>query len=133
MKSNFIILLSTLFVGLFQINAQNSYEGKVISSIDVEISGPPTVGKSYIRQNLQVEVKSIYRTTSIDKSIRNLIDTGSIKDVKVFIDSEKSNNDGLAVIFKVVTKPRIEKITFSGNDELSDKKLLKTITSQAGE
>ena len=133
MKSNFIILLSILFVGLFQINAQNSYEGKVISSIDVEISGPPTVGKSYIRQNLQVEVKSIYRTTSIDKSIRNLIDTGSIKDVKVFIDSEKSNNDGLAVIFKVVTKPRIEKITFSGNDELSDKKLLKTITSQAGE
>ena len=133
MKLNFIILLSTLFVGLLQINAQNSYEGKVISSIEVEISGPPTVGTSYIKQNLQVEEKGIYRTSSIDKSIHNLIETGSIKDVKVFIDSEKSNNDGLALIFKVVTKPRIEKITFSGNDELSDKKLLKTISSQVGE
>jgi len=126
-------LLSTLFVGLLQINAQNSYEGKVISSIEVEISGPPTVGTSYIKQNLQVEERGIYRTSSIDKSIHNLIETGSIKDVKVFIDSEKSNNDGLALIFKVVTKPRIEKITFSGNDELSDKKLLKTISSQVGE
>tara|TARA_B100002019_G_scaffold245079_1_gene222323 strand:- start:3713 stop:6106 length:2394 start_codon:yes stop_codon:yes gene_type:complete len=133
MKLNFIILLSTLFVGLLQINAQNSYEGKVISSIEVEISGPPTVGTSYIKQNLQVEERGIYRTSSIDKSIHNLIETGSIKDVKVFIDSEKSNNDGLALIFKVVTKPRIEKITFSGNDELSDKKLLKTISSQVGE
>ncbi len=126
-------MLSTLFVGLLQINAQNSYEGKVISSIEVEISGPPTVGTSYIKQNLQVEERGIYRTSSIDKSIHNLIETGSIKDVKVFIDSEKSNNDGLALIFKVVTKPRIEKITFSGNDELSDKKLLKTISSQVGE
>ena len=91
------------------------------------------MGTSYIKQNLQVEEKGIYRTSSIDKSIHNLIETGSIKDVKVFIDSEKSNNDGLALIFKVVTKPRIEKITFSGNDELSDKKLLKTISSQVGE
>ena len=133
MKNKLIIFFLALFFGLVHINAQNSYEGKVISSIEVEVSGPPTVGKSYIKQNLQVEEKGIYRTTSIDKSIRNLIESGSIKDVKVFIDPKKSNKEGLAVVFKVLTKPRIEKIIFSGNDELNDKKLIKTITSQVGE
>ena len=61
------------------------------------------------------------------------MDTGSIKDVKVFVDPENSNQDGLGVVFKVVTKPRIEKIIFDGNDELSDKKLSKTIVSYKGE
>ena len=80
------------WIGSYQ--SKDSYEGKVISSIEIEVSGPPTVGKSYIKQNLQVEEKGIYRTTSIDKSIRNLIESGSIKDVKVFIDPKKSNKEG---------------------------------------
>ncbi|MEL0098183.1 MAG: outer membrane protein assembly factor BamA [Opitutae bacterium] len=127
------LILSILFLGFITLHGEGFYEGKVISSIKVDISGPPTVGKSYIKQNLQVEEGSIYGTPSIDKSIRNLMDTGSIKDVKVFIDPEKSNQDGLTIVFKVVTKPRIEKIIFEGNDKLSNKKLSKTITLQVGE
>ena len=124
---NFLLALVVVLEG------KGFYEGQIISSIVVEISGPPTVGKSYIKQNLQVEEGGIYSTPSIDKSIRNLMETGSVKDVKVFIDPEKSKADGLEVVFKVVTKPRIESILFDGNDELSDKKLSKTISSQVGE
>jgi len=128
-----IFLIALFWLGLLSIHGQESFEGKRISSIKVEVTGPPTVGKSYIKQNLQVEEGSIYSSSSIDKSIHNLMGTGSVRDVKVFIDPKKSNQQGLAVIFKVATKPRIEKILFYGNDELSDKKLLKSITSQVGE
>ena len=112
----------------------DSYSGgKTISTIQIEISGPPTVGESYVKQNLQVQEGDLYKTSSIDKSIRNLMETGSIRDVKVFKDSVSSKNDDVALVFKVVTKPRIEEIRFNGNDELSDKQLLKSISAEVGE
>ena len=112
----------------------DSYSGgKTISTIQIEISGPPTVGESYVKQNLQVQEGDRYKTSSIDKSIRNLMETGSIRDVKVFKDPVSSKNDVVALVFKVVTKPRIEEIRFNGNDELSDKQLLKSISAKVGE
>ena len=108
--------------------ADTSSGGKTISTIKIEISGPPTVGESYVKQNLQIQEGDHYKTSSIDKSIRNLMETGSISDVKVFKDPVASKNDDVALVFKVVTKPRIEEIRFNGNNELSDKKLLKSIT-----
>ena len=113
--------------------ADTSSGGKTISTIKIEISGPPTVGESYVKQNLQIQEGDHYKTSSIDKSIRNLMETGSISDVKVFKDPVASKNDDVALVFKVVTKPRIEEIRFNGNNELSDKKLLKSITAKVGE
>ena len=113
--------------------ADTSSVGKTISSIKIEISGPPTVGESYVKQNLQIQEGDDYKTSSIDKSIRNLMETGSIRDVKVFKDPVASKNNDVALVFKVVTKPRIEEIRFNGNDELSDKKLLKSISAKVGE
>ena len=84
-------------------------------------------------QNLQVEVGMIYDPNSIDKSIRNLIATGSVDDVKVFYDPKKSSAEGVALIFKVKAKARISQIRFSGNDKLSDKKLEKTISLTVGD
>ena len=107
-----IFLIALFWLGLLNIHGQESFEGKRISSIKVEVTGPPTVASSYIKQNLQVEEGSIYSSSSIDKSIHNLMGTGSVQDVKVFIDPKKSNQQGLAVVFKVATKPRIEKILF---------------------
>jgi outer membrane protein insertion porin family len=121
------------FLGICFGFADVSFEGKQISSIEIKIVGPPTVGESYIKQNLQIEVKGNYSTTAIDKSIQNLMDTGTIKDVKVFVDPEISTKEKVALVFKITTKPRIEQIIFEGNEEISDKKLSKTITSQAGE
>ncbi len=131
MKNLLIILFAcACFLSAY---AQEPYEGVIITSIKVEISGPSTVGESYIKQNLQVEEGSRYASASIDKSIHNLMETGSIKDVRVFIDPEISNQKALGLVFKVVTKPRIEEILFEGNKELSDKKLIKSIASRTGE
>ena len=127
------LVLCFFFLGICFGFADVSFEGKQISSIEIEILGPPTVGESYVKQNLQIEEKGNYSTTAIDKSIQNLMDTGSIKDVKVFVDPEISSKQKVALVFKITTKPRIEQIIFEGNDEISDKKLSKTITSQVGE
>ena len=107
--------------------------GKKISSIEISLDGPKTLGKSFLLQNLQVEVGMIYDPNSIDKSIRNLIATGSVDDVKVFYDPKKSSAEGVALIFKVKAKARISQIRFSGNDKLSDKKLEKTISLTVGD
>ncbi|MEC8014219.1 MAG: outer membrane protein assembly factor BamA [Verrucomicrobiota bacterium] len=107
--------------------------GKKISSIEIALDGPKTLGKSFLLQNLQVEVGMIYDPNSIDKSIRNLIATGSVDDVKVFYDPKKSSAEGVALIFKVKAKARISQIRFSGNDKLSDKKLEKTISLTVGD
>jgi outer membrane protein insertion porin family len=108
-------------------------DGKTISAIKIELDGPNTLGKSFIMQNLQIETGIPYVGSAIDKSIRNLMATGAIDDVKVFIDPENSSENSVALVFKVRTKPRIGNIVFSGNDELSKKKLEKAIESSVGE
>ena len=97
------------------------------------MSGPQTLGKSFILQNLQVEAGTSYDPASIDKSIRNLIATGSVEDVKVFIDPNKTNSSEVALVFRVTGKARIGEIIFEGNDKLSDKKLEKTISLAVGD
>ena len=59
--------------------------------------------------------------------------TGSVDDVKVFIDAEKTTSNEVALVFRVRAKARVVKITFEGNDKLSDKKLEKTISLDVGD
>ncbi len=106
--------------------------GKSIGSIEIEVEGPPTISQSFVRQNLQVEEGMAYDSPSIDKSIRNLMETGSIRDVRVFLDPSKENDNEVGLVFKVITKARIGQLGFTGNNDLSDKKLKKTIASKLG-
>ena len=124
---------SFLLLGLAFLWAQVSPEGKKISEINIQLVGPKTLGESFILQNLQIEVGIPYEASAIDKSIRNLISTGSVDDVRVFLDPDKSDEDEVAIIFKVWTKSRIGKIRFEGNNKLSDKKLEKTVTLNEGD
>ena len=57
-----LLFIFVLFAGMLGLHGQGSYEGRSISKIDVNIFGPPTVGKSYIKQNLQVEEGGIYKS-----------------------------------------------------------------------
>jgi outer membrane protein insertion porin family len=112
----------------------SQYEDKLINSIRIEVLNPKLVGSSYIKQNLQVQEGGIYKTSSINKSIRNLIETGVIKDVRVFVpDTGIGDSKSLDLVFRVTPKSRLHDIIFEGNDHLSNKKLIKEISSQVGE
>ena len=125
----FLFLLS----GMMILWSQVVPDGKTISSISIELEGPDTIGKSFILQNLQIETGIPYKSNAIDKSITNLMETGAIDDVKVFLDPEISTEQEVALVFKVYTKARIGTITFEGNNKLSDRKLEKEIEISIGE
>ena len=130
-RSLFPILF--LLSGMMILWSQVVPDGKTISSISIELEGPDTIGKSFILQNLQIETGIPYKSNAIDKSITNLMATGAIDDVKVFLDPEISTEEEVALVFKVYTKSRIGTIIFEGNDKLSDRKLEKEIEISIGE
>ena len=132
MRKTILFATSFLAFGLVLLWAQVSPEGRKISSIDVQIIGPMTVGKSFVLQNLQIEVGGKYDGPAVDRSIKNLISSGSLDDVRVYIDPERSDSE-VALIFKVWTKSRIKSVLFEGNDKLSDRKLEKIITLNSGD
>ena len=103
---------SFFLLGLVALWSQVLPEGKKIAEIEIQIIGSKTLGESFILQNLQIEKGIPYEATAIDKSIRNLISTGSVEDVRVFLNPDKSDDEEVAIIFKVWTKPRIGKIKF---------------------
>ena len=113
--------------------AQVDPTGKRIAEIRITIEGPRTIGESFIRENLQVEVGAEYHSGAVDKSIRNLMATGTVDDVRVFLDTVQPDPASVVLAFRVTTKPRIGEIRFEGNDELSRRKLVKSIGSEAGE
>ena len=120
-----------LLVGALYVFANTDL--RKIGSIEVIIEGAETVSESYIRQNLQVEEGSLYHSPAIDKSIRNLMESGSIQDVKVYLDPSKEKEDRIGLVFKVITKARLGNILFKGNKKYSDKKLSKIVSSKPGQ
>ena len=122
-----------LFSGIAFLWAQVIPDGKTISSITIELDGPDTIGESFILQNLQIETGIPYKSNAIDKSIRNLMATGAIDDVKVFLNPDESTQNEVSLVFKVLTKARIGAILFEGNSKLSKRKLEKSIEISLGE
>ena len=112
--------------------AQLGPDGKSIAEIRIEIEGPRTIGEAFVRENLQVEAGAAYNPGSIDKSIRNLMATGLIDDVRVLLDVDHPDPDTVVLLFRVTTKPRIAEIRFDGNDKISRRKLEKVILSEPG-
>ena len=108
-------------------------DDKLIGSIEILMEGPKTVSESFVRQNLQVEKGSPFLSSLVDKSIRNLMESGTVKDVKVYLDPAIKDDDSVGLVFKVFTKSRIREIKFQGNSKLSDNKLSKTIASKRGQ
>ena len=133
MRKKLLFPITFLIFGFAILWAQVNPEGKKISSIKIEVIGPNTVGKSFVLQNLQVESGGEYEGSAIDRSIRNLTSSGTINDVRVFIDQDLSSENEIALIFKVWTKSRIKSVLFEGNDKLSERSLEKIITLNAGD
>ena len=133
MRKKLLFPITFLIFGFAILWAQVNPEGKKISSIKIEVIGPNTVGKSFVLQNLQVENGGEYEGSAIDRSIRNLTSSGTINDVRVFIDQDLSSENEIALIFKVWTKSRIKSVLFEGNDKLSERSLEKIITLNAGD
>ena len=108
MRKKLLFPITFLIFGFAILWVKLTQRVKKISSIKIEVIGPNTVGKSFVLQNLQVESGGEYEGSAIDRSIRNLTSSGTVNDVRVFIDQDLSSENEIALIFKVWTKSRIK-------------------------
>ncbi|SVD52061.1 uncharacterized protein METZ01_LOCUS404915, partial [marine metagenome] len=127
-----LVLVLSAFLVTFQAG-QVVPAGKRIGEIRVRIDGPRTVGEEFVRKNLAVEPGTIYRVAAVDKSIRNLMETQYFEDVRVYLDSDFPEADGIVLVFRVRTAPRIGEILFEGNNKISKRRLERRILSRVGD
>ena len=71
-----------------------------------------------------------YLRAAVDDDVRNLYATGFFYNIQVTADDTP---DGVVLTYKVQGKPRLTEIKFQGNTKFKDAKLLKKISSKAGE
>ena len=74
-------------------------DGKTISSISIQLEGPDTIGNLLFCKTLQIETGIPYKSNAIDKSITNLMETGAIDDVKVFLDPDLTTDQRSCISF----------------------------------
>ncbi|MBZ4643731.1 MAG: hypothetical protein JG767_1340, partial [Deferribacteraceae bacterium] len=95
----------------------------------VKISGNKRVPDSKILQ-YTVKQGSEFDLEQIDKSIRNLYQTGLFLNVSADLEIEDSM---VVLVYNVSEKPFINKIYFEGNDEISEESLREKLTINEGE
>ena len=119
---NFVKLSFFSFYLLFSfVSGQQDSRTKEITDIEIQIIGPQTEPSSFKIYSWTM----LHTILSQDRSIRNLIETGAIADVRAFIDPVKSTDKTISLLFKVTIAKL--KVSLFWND-VSDKKLSKTIS-----
>lgn len=115
---------------LLQISAQAVREAfPLVHSIQTKFEGFRAASDQFIFSNIQLRAGMTYNPALIDQSIRALYETGQFEFVEV--DVLDAADRQLDVIFKLVSKYKIEQIRFSGSasysaDRLSSKAELET-------
>jgi outer membrane protein insertion porin family len=117
------LLLGTAWV----LQAQNS---RVIQQIDVTHIGPPAASDEMIKANIRVKVGDAYTRTGVDDDVRSLYSTGLFTQIRV---TEEDLTDGVRLTYVVQGKSILSEIRFEGNEQYSDRKIRKKLSSKTGE
>lgn len=120
------VILFTFFSG--QASAQD-FEGKTISSVQVQYRGAKTVDEARIRNLMSTKAGAKYRTENLDNDIKTLYESGLIDDVRFLAEP---SGGSVKIIADVLTRPAMGGVGFVGNTIFSDKKLAKETKLKAG-
>ncbi|WP_304131440.1 outer membrane protein assembly factor BamA [Ignavibacterium album] len=136
MQKNFLLRLVSLFLVLsFLVSFHSAFaqgQTKVYKILGITVSGNKTadanaiISASGLKVNDEIQVPGD-KTIS---AIKNLWALNIFKDVQLLIDKEIG--DGIFLLIKVEEYPRLEKIVFEGNDEISTGDLEKLVTFLRG-
>ena len=119
----FAILLTSV-AALLGGGSAHGQGAPIVKSIDVQYSGPATVGKERILAQMRTAVGQPYSDQVVEDDIRSLYKTGSIQNVRIFAQPE---GEGVKVIVAVQTRPVIREIVIDGAQRIKAKKLRKEI------
>ena len=124
-------LVLTATASLTQLSAQTPREEfPVVHSIQTKFDGFRSASDQFIFSNIQLRAGMNYNPALIDQSIRALYQTGQFEFVEVdVLDAADRQVD---LVFKFVSKYKIDKISFSGNDDYSAKRLTSKAEIEVG-
>ncbi|MCF8261451.1 MAG: outer membrane protein assembly factor BamA [Melioribacteraceae bacterium] len=116
-----LLVLSLFFFSiLFSNNIYSQFQRANYKILGIDVEGNDSADKQTIIANtgLQVNDEIEYPGNATNDAINRLWALGIFKDVELIID--KKINNGIFLLIKVSEFSRLEKITFSGNDELDE-------------
>ncbi len=85
--SSLVLTCLVLFTSAQGLTAQDDLEGKNISSVSIKYSGPETVAKQRILDNMSSKTGQKYSSEKIDDDIRNLVAKGLVEDVDIVVET----------------------------------------------
>jgi outer membrane protein insertion porin family len=122
---NFYLFFCLLFFGSFCF-AQDSAM-PVIS--EVVIQGNKLVNTGLITKQLKTQKGKVFSRIDVDEDIKRLNTLNYFSKINVSVDEEHE----FKVIFQLVEKPAVDRISFQGNFKIKTKKLRKELTLKEGE
>lgn len=111
-------LLLLLFILIFQ---HNLYAGSSFVVDDIRLEGLERIPDGTLLNYLPVKVGDPFETSQSTYVIQELYNTGFFKDVKLL-------KDGNTLVVKVLERPAISDITWSGNSDIEDEQLEEILT-----
>jgi outer membrane protein insertion porin family len=114
----------TAMVALLGVASAHGQGAPIVRSIEVQYSGPETVGKEKILAQMRTAVGQPYSDSVVEDDIRTLYKTGTIQNVRIFAQPE---GDGVKVIVAVQARPVIREIVIDGARGVKAQKLRKEI------
>lgn len=118
-----------LFCSMASLQAQD-FEGKKVTSVDFRYEGGQgVVDEARLRNYVQLQTGSTYKTDTIDSDIKALYESGFVNDVRVLAEPV---GGGVRVVYAVVPREQIVAVGFVGNTIYGDTKLAKASKLKAG-
>ena len=114
----------------FSFTTLSAQEYPKVNEVRVEFDGFKSVSEEFVFSNVQLRRGMNYNTALIDQSIRTLYGTGHFEFVEVKV--ENSDDGSVNVIFEVIPKYTIERITYSGNQKYKEGRLSSKGELEAG-
>ena len=128
--SFFAVSLLTICLPTQFTYAQEAETYPIINRIITEFDGFRSTSDQYVMGNVQLRPGMNYNPALLDQSIRALYSTGYFELVEARVD--KAQNQTIDVVFELVSKFTIERISFLGNDKYNDSRLASKAELEAG-
>lgn len=105
------------------------FEGKVISSVEIQYVGSRNVDEWRLRNSMSVAPGQVYHGQNLDNDIKTLYQSGLVEDVRFLAEPQ---GDKVRLIAEVKTRSALGGVGFEGNTFFSSKKLAKESKLKAG-
>ena len=98
-------------------------QAKLARIHQVIVKGNKIIDTKAVLAKLSSQVKSQYKSNQVREDVRHLFDTGWFSDISV--DLKYRTSDSVILTYLVKENPIVEKITYQGNDHISQKEIKK--------